>query len=74
MSSESNITNGLPLAPVWLRAKQIAGPLLPISNSTWWEWVKIGKAPRGFKISGRITVWRRDDVLALMERLTSECE
>ena len=62
-------SNGFPPAPILLRAKQIAGPILPIGLSTWWEWVKEGKAPKGIKISSRITVWKKDDVLALIDRL-----
>lgn len=65
----------LPKASTLLRAKQIAGPILPIGLSTWWLWVKEGRAPRGIKISSRITVWKKDDVLTLVERLTgSEAE
>ena len=62
--------NGLPPAPVLLRAKQIAGPILPIGLSTWWAWVKEGRAPRGIKISSRITVWKKNDVLSLVDRLS----
>lgn len=64
-------SNDLPPAPVWLRAKQICGPLLPIGLSTWWLWAKLGKIPKGVKLSSRITVWRREDVLALVDRLSS---
>lgn len=63
--------NGLPKSSPLLRAKQIAGPILPIGLSTWWQWVKDGKAPRGIKISSRITVWKKDDVLALVDRLAN---
>lgn len=67
MSNFENTSNGLPVAPVWLRAKQICGPILPISRSTWWEWAKTGKVPRGVKISSRVTVWRLEDVMAVVE-------
>lgn len=63
--------NGLPPAPVMVRAKQICGPILPIGISTWWKMVAEGRAPKGIKISSRITVWRRNDVLALIDRLSS---
>jgi len=41
--------------------------LLPISRSTWWEWVKRGIAPKPFKLGLRISQWRTADVLALYE-------
>jgi prophage regulatory protein len=41
--------------------------LLPISRSTWWEWVSTGKAPKPVKLSSRVTAWRTADVLAFAE-------
>ncbi|CAN7493946.1 helix-turn-helix transcriptional regulator [Polaromonas sp. LjRoot131] len=40
-----------------LRERQIL-QLIPVSQSTFRRWVKDGKFPAGFKITGRITVWR----------------
>lgn len=34
--------------------------ILSIAKSTWWLWVKNGRAPKGFKISDGITVWPKD--------------
>jgi len=45
--------------------------VLSISTSTWWDWVKKGKAPQSIKLSGGVTVWRRDDVLAFAESLAA---
>lgn len=60
--------------PIYLRAADIytdrkAGKvgLLPISRSTWWEWVSSNKAPKPVKLSSRVTVWRTADVLAFAE-------
>jgi predicted DNA-binding transcriptional regulator AlpA len=52
-----------------LRANQIAGPngILPISMSTWWAGVKSGRYPQSTKLGPRVTVWRREDVLALLD-------
>lgn len=41
-------------------------PLFSISRSTWWAWVKEGKAPAGVKLSRRITAWRVEDIRALI--------
>lgn len=49
-----------------LRAKEIAH-LLSIGLSTWWLWVKIGKAPAGKKLSNRVTVWEADSIQAFID-------
>ena len=71
MPSEDNTLHWSNSCPVWLRVKQICGPILPIGPSTWWDWVKQGKVPRGVKISNRITVWKLEDVLAVVEKYSS---
>ncbi|ODM71366.1 helix-turn-helix transcriptional regulator [Bradyrhizobium elkanii] len=43
------------------------GPL-PISKSTWWAGVKSGRYPAPVKLGARITAWKVQDILALMER------
>lgn len=40
----------------FLRVKQIAKKL-GIGQSTWWFWVRTGKAPAGKKLGDRVTVW-----------------
>ncbi|MFT0533398.1 helix-turn-helix transcriptional regulator [Castellaniella hirudinis] len=39
--------------------------ILPISRSTWYEWVKQGIAPPGMRIGGRTVVWRLSDIQAM---------
>jgi hypothetical protein len=60
-----------------LRLKQIIGnpkavppipPIIPVSKSTWWTGVKEGRFPQPFKLSDRVTVWRSDDVYALIQK------
>lgn len=46
--------------------------LLPITASTWWAWVKAGKAPAPIKLSPCCTVWRVADVLAFAESLVKD--
>lgn len=54
---------------VALRANQIAGPqgLLPISLSTWWAGVKAGRYPQPIRLGARLTVWKRHEIMALLE-------
>jgi hypothetical protein len=61
----------------YLRLPQILGnpksnppipPLIPVGKTTWWEGVKTGKFPKPVKLSERVTVWRVEDIRALIER------
>ena len=52
------------------RVKDVAARL-GIGVSTWWSFVKQGKAPRGIKLGSRITVWRASEIMALVERMES---
>ena len=58
--------NGKP--ETFLRVKEVAARL-SIGVSTWWGWVKAGKAPQGIKLGSRITVWRASEIMALVERM-----
>ncbi|NEI82241.1 AlpA family phage regulatory protein, partial [Rhizobium leguminosarum] len=55
----------------YVRLKQILGPLgpLPISKSGFWAGVKTGKFPKPRKISARVTVWRAEDILTLLQEI-----
>ena len=46
--------------------------LIPISKSTWWNWVNEGKVPKGVKLSSRVTAWRKPDIHALMASFDNE--
>lgn len=39
--------------------------LFNISRSTWWEWVRTGRAPQPVKVNG-LTRWRMADLLPLL--------
>ena len=43
-----------------------AAALLCIGVSTFWRWVQIGKLPKGKKIGERTTIWKREDLLTLL--------
>lgn len=54
------------------QAKPPIPPLIPVGRSTWWRWVRDGKAPPPIKLGPRTTAWRAEDVLAFVERLRSD--
>jgi prophage regulatory protein len=45
------------------------GPI-PVSKSTWWAGIKIGRFPGPVKLGPRTTVWRVEDIRALIEGAT----
>lgn len=63
----------------YLRTRQIIGdryatppiaPLVPISRSTLWEWVKEGKFPKPVKLGPKTTGWRVADVRDWLEKFS----
>lgn len=59
----------------YLRLSQIIGSqhpkrlhpaYIPVSKSTWWEGVRSGRFPKPVKLGPRITVWRVEDIRALI--------
>jgi predicted DNA-binding transcriptional regulator AlpA len=48
-----------------LRLNQILR-FIPISRSAWWAGVKNGRFPKSFKLGERTTVWKVEDVRALI--------
>lgn len=61
----------------YLRLRQIIGSskteppipaIIPISKSSWWAGVKSGFYPKPIKLGPRITVWRVEDIRALVSR------
>ena len=44
-----------------------AGPL-PIGRSTWWKGIQEGRYPKPVKLGPRITAWRVEDILKLIEQ------
>lgn len=41
--------------------------LIPVSRSTWLNWVKTGKAPKPVKLSERTTAWKVADIRAFID-------
>lgn len=61
----------------FVRAFQIIGdskkgitPFLPISRAEWWRGVKEGRYPSGIKLSERVTVWRAEEIRAMVELMS----
>ena len=56
-------------SPRLLRLNEILAPNgpLPISKSTWWAGVKSGRFPMPIKLGERITAWRQEDIVKLIE-------
>jgi predicted DNA-binding transcriptional regulator AlpA len=54
----------------YVRLADILAPVgpLPIGKSTWSAGVKAGRYPAAVKLGPRITAWRVEDILALMEQ------
>ncbi len=52
------------------RLKQILGPggPIPVSKSSWWEGVRTGRYPKPVRLSPGVTVWRVEDIRALIAR------
>ncbi|MDX6806161.1 AlpA family phage regulatory protein [Terrihabitans rhizophilus] len=69
-----SIQYGPPNGCRFLRLNQVLAPdgPIPVCKSTWWAWVKSGKAPKPVKLSPRITAWRCEDVKAFCECLNQE--
>lgn len=41
---------------------------IPVKKSTWWAGVRSGRFPQPVKLSPRVTVWKVEDVRALIVR------
>jgi len=57
----------------FLRLPQIIGdakrgivPIIPVKKSCWWDGVKSGRFPKPVKLGTRVTVWRVEDIRALI--------
>lgn len=51
----------------FVRLPQILS-LIPISRSAWWAGIREGKFPKGVKLGSKTTVWRAEDIRALIDQ------
>jgi prophage regulatory protein len=42
--------------------------IVPVSASTWWNWVATSRAPVPVRLGKRCTCWRYADVIAMADR------
>lgn len=42
---------------------------IPVSASTWWEGCRTGRFPQPIKMSHRTTVWKAEDIHALIQEI-----
>ena len=42
---------------------------IPVSRSSWFAGIQVGRYPRGHHLGPRTTVWRSDDIERLIQRL-----
>lgn len=47
-----------------LRIKEVL-KIIPVSKSTWWKWIREGKAPQPIHLGTRCTFWRHSDLIDL---------
>lgn len=55
----------------FVRISQILA-VIPVGKSTWWTGVKAGKYPAPIKLGANTTVWKVEDIHALIAELSSE--
>jgi predicted DNA-binding transcriptional regulator AlpA len=60
----------------FLRLASILAPNgpIPVSKSTWWAGVKVGRFPAPVKLGPRITAWRVEDIQALIDTAGAAAE
>lgn len=51
----------------FLRLPQVLA-LIPISRSAWWAGIRKGSFPKGIKLGSKTTVWRAEDIRALIQQ------
>lgn len=54
----------------FVRLKEILAPRgpIPVCKSTWWAGVKSGRYPKPVKLGPRITAWRVENIMTLINR------
>jgi prophage regulatory protein len=50
----------------FIRLAQVLA-VIPVSKSSWWAGIKDGRFPKPLKLGPRTTVWRVEDIRALLQ-------
>lgn len=75
MSAKNKTQNSIP-AEGFMRLAQIVGNpksdppvpgVIPVSKSSWWDGCRKGKYPKPIKLGPKTTVWRVEDIRALIQ-------
>ncbi|MGZ4980388.1 MAG: helix-turn-helix transcriptional regulator, partial [Methylobacter sp.] len=43
--------------------------IIPVSKTSWWNGVRSGKYPKSYKLGDKTTVWRVEDIRALISSM-----
>ena len=43
--------------------------VIPVSRASWWRGVKDGRYPQSVKLGPNTTVWKAEDIRALIDRI-----
>ena len=54
--------------------KTIYEPLIPVSRTAWYTGIKDGRYPKPVRLSHKCSVWRSDDILAVLTGPEKEVE
>ena len=57
----------------FLRLPQILA-IFPISKSAWWDGCRTGRYPKPVKLGPRTTVWRVEEIRALIHRASENAQ
>lgn len=63
---EAERNRALPNSTRPKRARPATPGLIPVSHATWWRGIKDGRFPQPVKLGTRTTVWRVEDIRALI--------
>jgi prophage regulatory protein len=66
----ANMANNIQQAVIlpaegYVRLPQVLS-VIPVCKSTWWNGIRAGKYPKPVKLGPRTTVWRVEDIRALI--------
>ena len=55
----------------FMRLPQVLS-LIPISKSSWWAGIRSGKYPKQIKLGEKTSVWRAEDIKALLTKFQEQ--
>lgn len=65
----TKVSNSIQLTPGrLLRLNQFIPDIIPMCKSAWWEGVRKQVYPSPIRLGPKITAWRSDDLIALIEK------